>query len=272
MACFGRSPILPSRRNGLPSSLEDRSSLALKARLGPRQVPRSYVIVYHADRAADDPWLDIGNDPDLANPPMTWGICRTNVRGWVRQNDQIFFIATTGARDLGTRYFLSARLVVRRLLTPGAAVSEFRGRQNVIVDDAPPGTDAGERVRQYIHEWGSQLQWPDADRARKAAQTTPSTLGDYAIEIDGRLYIHAFWDPHDDWRSRLGSPYVVGDSRLSIRATTPIAWEEVHPRSAGLPPSAGLTNRSHRHAARRVAEPADIQLLSRLIESAGAAS
>lgn len=58
----------------------------------------AYLLAYLAVPNPDDEWADIGNDPDFRQPRFTWGICRTNVRGWAQSGDDLFFhIEAVGA-------------------------------------------------------------------------------------------------------------------------------------------------------------------------------
>src|SRR5437867_2054052 len=96
---------------------------------------RSWLLVYLTDpQKPGDRWLDQGNHPELRTPPMTWGICRTDVRRAAVVGDDLFFVAYAGDRPLHDRYHLAARFRVGERIAQHDAVDRFPGRPNVILD------------------------------------------------------------------------------------------------------------------------------------------
>src|SRR5437899_2533806 len=113
--------------------------------------PRSYLVTYIAGANSEkNPWSDIGEDPDLDQRPMMWGICRTNVRGWVHEGSEVFFLADTRSQVAENRYFVSARLIVEDRIDHSEAVRRFGGRPNVIVDELPPEHSVRDQVSAYL--------------------------------------------------------------------------------------------------------------------------
>lgn len=223
----------------------------------------AYLLVYIAVGDEHDAWADIGNDPDFRQTPFTWGICRTNVRGWARPGDDLFFIAKRSRGPLEDRYFLRARFHVQERLDHAQARRRFGPRQNVIIDELPAGRDLRSRVDSYISEWKDQLQWDDGhpDLALLASGNWSET--DFTVEATpGQWSIHSYWDPHTNWKSRQRSPYVLADESLSQLLPQPIRWADVASRSEFLPRPEALTNKSNRHAAQRVWHSSDLELLS----------
>jgi hypothetical protein len=227
--------------------------------------PKAWLLVYLASsRLPGERWVDIGNDPELRTSPMTWGICRPNVRRWVDVGDELYFIAYR--KDAG--YHLSARLSVTELISPAEALARFPGRCNVILDHVPPADSVEDGVRRYLEQHRRELAWAkgDRDRARIALATDkvdPSILRDFTVEIDGTPYVHAYYDEHDDWKGvlgpdgqrhglgRLNGPYAVGDAVESRILRDPIPYD-VLANGTGLPASGSLRNRSNKHSARRI--------------------
>ena len=70
--------------------------------------PVARVLVYLAGGGGIDPWAGLGEDPDLVQVPMSWGICRTKVRSWAREADDLFFIAKAYGTTAQESYFLAA--------------------------------------------------------------------------------------------------------------------------------------------------------------------
>lgn len=223
----------------------------------------AYLLVYIAVGDQYDAWADIGNDPDFRQTPFTWGICRTNVRGWARPGDDLFFIAKRSVGPLEDRYFLRARFRVEERLDHVQARKRFGPRQNVIIDELPAGADVHSRIGGYISNWKDKLQWDDGHPDLARLSSGKWSEADFAVEATpGQWYVHSYWDPHPDWRSRLRSPYLVADESLSQLLPQPVRWADVASRSQYLPHPEALTNKSNRHAAQRVWHSPDLQLLS----------
>jgi hypothetical protein len=221
----------------------------------------AYLLVYIAGTDPNDRWADIGHDPDFREHPFTWGICRTDVRGWAQPGDDLFFIAKAQSGNFDDRYFLRARFSVAEKINPFEARRRFGTRDNVIVDELPPGDSLRTRVVDYVKRWEAKLNWEDGkpNMARLGAGAWDST--EFVAEYEGRAFIHSYWDPHIDWKRRLESDYVVADPGLSAVLSEPIPWLKIASSSQELPPPARLTNKSHRHAAQRVGNPDDLGLL-----------
>jgi hypothetical protein len=225
----------------------------------------AYLLVYLAGGGEPDPWADLGQDPDLGHAPMTWGICRTNVRNWAREGDDLFFIAKAPGEPGRGSYFLSAAFRVAERIGHAQARRRFGTRPNVIVDELPPGADLRARVAGYVDRWSAQLQWNDGRPDRTRLVSGDRSTDEFTVSLDGSVYVHSYWDCHPDWQRRLTAPYLVADPEVGGRLTEPIPWSVVtEDASRALPTEARLTNRSHRHAAQRVWDPDDHALLRNL--------
>ncbi len=167
----------------------------------------AYLVVYLAVGNLDDEWADIGNDPDFRQPPFTWGICRTNVRGWAQLGDDLFFIAKRSRGSIDERYFLRGRFRVSEKVHHVEARRRFGPRQNVIIDELPPGRDLRSRITDYLGRWREELQWNDGrpDLSRLASGQWDET--EFAVEVaPATWYVHSYWDPHVDWKIACGPP------------------------------------------------------------------
>ena len=225
----------------------------------------AYLLVYLAGGGGNDPWADLGQDPDLRHVPMTWGICRTNVRNWAREGDDLFFIAKARGAEGLESYFLSACFRVAERIGHAEARRRFRRRPNVILDELPSGPDLRAQVVEYIHHWNAHLQWNDGHPDRTRLASGDWSADDFTVSLEGDIYIHSHWDCHPDWRRRLSAPYLVADPEVGGRLTDPIPWTAVSAHAGpSLPTAEHLSNRSHRHAAQRVWESEDLALLRRL--------
>lgn len=228
--------------------------------------PVAYLLVYLAAGGSTDPWADLGEDPDLEHVPMTWGICRTNVRNWTRQADELFFIAKAHGTTGQESYFLAAWFRVAERIGHAQARHRFGRRPNMILDDLPPGLDLRSQVATYIERWNSELQWYDGHPDRTWLASGEWSPDDFTVSVEGKTYVHAHWDCHPDWRRRLEAPYLVADPDVGGRLAQPIPWPLVTAQaSPALPTADRLTNRSHRHAAQRVWNADDIALLRHLV-------
>jgi len=231
----------------------------------------AYLLVYLAVGNQDDEWADIGNDPDFRERPYTWGICRTNVRGWAQPGDDLFFIAKRPAESVDDRYFLRGRFRVSERMDHVEAQKRFGPKQNMIFDELPAGPDLRARMIDYVGRWRHKLQWNDGRPDLLGLDSGQWSETDFVVEArSGESYVHSYWDPHVDWRNRLRSPYLVADDSVSGVLPEPIRWADVASRSDHLPKPIALTNKSHRHAAQRVWHASDVELLSSIFADSAA--
>lgn len=229
----------------------------------------AYLLVYLAVGNPDDEWADIGNDPDFRQPPFTWGICRTNVRAWAQPGDDLFFIAKRPAPNVDDRYFVRARFRVAEKVDHVDARTLLGPRQNVIIDELPPGGDLRSRVTEYIDRWRLDLQWNDGRPDLSRLASGQWSQDEFAVEVaPSTWYVHSYWDPHVDWKNRLRSPYLIADESVSCVLAEPIRWADVASRSDRLPGPGNLTNKSNRHAAQRVWQASDLELLASIFNEA----
>jgi hypothetical protein len=202
---------------------------------------RSWLLVYLTDSwKPGGRWQDRGNDPELRTQPMTWGICRTDVRRYAAVGDDLFFVACAPERPMLDRYYLAAQFRVGEKIGQGEAVQRFRGRPNVILDDLPFGESLPERVRAYITAHRKDLRWPRRRAILASVDGDPDWARDHAADfvayVDGREYVHAYYDVHDDWRTRrLDGPYLVADAVASKVLAEPISYAELAADCSDLP-------------------------------------
>jgi hypothetical protein len=200
----------------------------------------AHLLVYLA-RGGDgsDRLHDLGNDPDFRQPPITWGICRTNIRRNRSVGDHLFFVASLGPKVVvEERYFLAAYVHVGEVLEQSRASYRFDGRENVIVQQLPSVPNSADAVMSYVAQHRDRLAWADqkqilADLDRNEA-IVRERAQDFCVVLDGQLFVHSWWDSHEDWKHRLEAPYVVGgpESRVLV---SPLPYVEVHEQSPSLP-------------------------------------
>ena len=222
----------------------------------------AYLLVYLAVGTQGDDWADIGNDPDFRERPFTWGICRTNVRGWAQPGDDLFFIAKRTAESVEDRYFLRGRFRVSERIDHVEARTRLGPRQNVIIDELPAGRDVRSGIADYVGHHRHELQWNDGRLDLSRLESGQWAETDLAVQTAAGWYVHSYWDPHVDWANRLRSPYLIADESVSSVLSDPLRWADIANRSDHLPSPGVLTNKSNRHAAQRVWHWSDIELLS----------
>jgi len=223
--------------------------------------PQALLLVYHTRPwLSGKRWLDKSNDPDLRRSPMTWGICRTNVRRSARVGAHLFFVAYHADAThlpLQERYVLSAYFHVGERIEQHQARSRFGRRPNVILDRLPRRPTLADSVHDYLAYHRTRLRWEDADGIRCGLDAGGTLIraqaGDHVVELDGKPFIHAFWDHHADWRRRLNGPYLVADLTHSKILAQPPAYATCAAACAALPAVEQLRiPRVYRHPARRV--------------------
>src|SRR5712692_4478654 len=152
----------------------------------------AYLLVYLAVGNQDDEWADIGNDPDFRERPYTWGICRTNVRGWVQPGDDLFFIAKRPAESVDDRYFLRGRFRISERIDGVEARTRFGPKPNVIIDELPAGPDPIARITSYIGRWRRELQWNNGRPHLLRLESGEWSETDFAVEAaPGEWYVHS---------------------------------------------------------------------------------
>src|SRR5262245_53736389 len=139
---------------------------------------RAYLVVYLVAPEARASLRDVGRDPDLDGTPVTWGICRTNVRRWVRRGSELFFVAYDKEATPAHQYQLAGYLKVAVLVAHAAVVDRFHDRRNIILDRLPgPATrSVDRRVRDYVATHAHELRWGDAKRALRDLPGGSDTL------------------------------------------------------------------------------------------------
>jgi hypothetical protein len=177
---------------------------------------RAHLVVYKAV-AGDGPdrFQDLGNDPDLVDSPLTWGICRPDMRGRRQRGDDLFFLAFMGsAAPVEARYFFTAHLHVRKVVDQAVAAELFPGRENVLLDHLPKAGNETDALVAYVAQHRAHLKWADARVVTRHLDSDIERLrervAEYVVAFGNNLYVHSWWDPHDDWRHRATKPYVIG--------------------------------------------------------------
>lgn len=235
----------------------------------------AHLVVYLAKGGhGSDRLLDLGNDPDFREPPITWGICRPNIRRRRHPGDHLFFVASVGIKvSLAERYYLAAYLQVGEVLDQSQAASRFAGRENVIVERLPVVSTTGDAVVNYVEQHRASLAWADRKKVLIDLDGDGAALreraGDFCITLGGELFVHSWWDVHEDWRHRLETPYVVGGSESRV-LDPPLAYAEIYEQRPSLPPTEKLRTKvgfMYWHIPRRVSDD-DLTYLRGLTRSA----
>jgi hypothetical protein len=233
---------------------------------------RNYLLVYHA-RGGDgaDHLRDLGNDPDFRERPYSWGICRPDVRRNRQPGDQLFFIATLGTSvDVENRYWLTAFLEVGDIVDQFEAARRLPGRENVILDLLHAAGDQRDRVRSYVEAHADRLQWPDRDQVLRAMRGGSFDARRVTVELEEELFIHSWWDSHEDWRSRAAQPYVIG-SPASVDLLPGIPYARVSAAIPSLPSPEALRTKvgfMYWHIKRPLSTD-ETEALRLLVETAG---
>lgn len=219
---------------------------------------------------------DQGNDPEMRAAPMTWGICRTNVRRHLQSGDQLFFVAALEHRAPEERYFLTARFSVSELIGHDEALHRFAGRPNVMLNQLPQGACLEDRVvayaRRHVDDLHSWDEYRMDERRRRLADVRDNggmlrtAVTEQVWTIEGQQYVHAHSDHHKDWTDRLRADYVVADPARSEVLRHPVPYSALAPNLRYLPEPMQLRSRGwHRHPARRVWDE-DIVYLNSVIQ------
>jgi hypothetical protein len=235
----------------------------------------AHLLVYLA-RGGDGPdrFQDVGNDPDFREPPITWGICRTNIRRNRNPGDHLFFVASLGSRvALEERYFLTAYLRVGEVLIQSQAASRFAGRENVIVEQLPPAGNSADVVISYVAEHRARLAWADQkevlDDLVRNETIVRERARDFCVVLDEQLFIHSWWDSHEDWKHRLEGPYVVGGPGSRVLGL-PIPYVQIQHERPSLPRPGKLRTKvgfMYWHIPKRLSDD-DFNYLLGLVQSA----
>lgn len=227
--------------------------------------PRGYVLVYHArSELPGELPLDKTNDPELRQSPATWGICRTNVRGWVREGDDLFFVALADGR-----YSLYAHFPVGARIGHDEARRRFGPRQNVIVDWLPEAATLQHQLRSYVLAHQDRLVWRNARRMVELAAQGLPLPEDLAVQLGDSRVVHSYWDQHDDWLARLRNPYVVAREEQTRILKRPVDWAEVRSSVRGLPESLRINNPQTPHTPKRLEPSQHRALLTFVLSGAG---
>jgi hypothetical protein len=234
----------------------------------------AHLVVYLARGGhGPDRLHDLGNDPDFREPPVTWGVCRTNIRRGRRPGDHLFFVASLGKTvRLEERYFLTCYLHVEESLEQNHAASRFAGRENMIVERLPPTCSTQDAVISYVAQHRARLAWADRKEILAELEINEAGVreraGDFSITLGGQRFVHSWWDPHDDWKRRLEGPYVVGGPD-SLVLVSPLPYAELYELRPSLPPPEMLRTKvgfMYWHIPKRVSDQ-DLDYLRRLTQA-----
>lgn len=87
---------------------------------------KTYLVVF-LGKSRGNKIYDKGDDPCFCYPP-TWGICRSNVRKYLKVGDTIFFLAV-----IDRQYYLKGWFEVGAKIDYLSALGRFPNRKNVII-------------------------------------------------------------------------------------------------------------------------------------------
>lgn len=135
----------------------------------PPEKPSCYVSQFHEAIANGDYPYDVGDDPSffiasLLNRPVTWGVCRADVRGKVKCGDWVaFFAARTSENEPEeTNYYFIGALEVecttsqRAIWLSRTPQSDFRDYLNLLIRPCGKGWEHFEPVvapNQWHKDW-----------------------------------------------------------------------------------------------------------------------
>jgi hypothetical protein len=111
----------------------------------------------------------------------------------------------------------------------------------VILDELPPGHSLADRVVEYVSAHRGELRWDGSRRdvltsLRDGAGWLREHATEFVTTLDGRDYVHAYYDGHADWRKRrLDGPYVVASPTESKVLAEPIPYVDLASECGDLP-------------------------------------
>lgn len=242
----------------------------------------AYVLVYLArPELPGKTWWDRTNDPELRDGPLTWGICRPNVRAFgTMPGAHLFFVAYDHSRPAVDRYRLTTyfRVDGSRVLDHAKAREQFGTRRNVLLDYLATGSSLPERVAAYVDEHFADLCWWN-ELSRRAREDDLTHLKEHADDhilwVRDKPYIHAWWDHHSlpwggkpgsrVWRHAAQTPYLVADMTVSRVLRKSVPYNDVA-ALRGRKEASDLLNGANRHPPFRLGNPEALAELLNLFE------
>lgn len=200
----------------------------------------AYVAVYQAQSDASWPY-DHGDDPSfhaslVEDRPLTWGICRTDLRRLVREGDLVVFIATDRLRDRTPgRYRLAGWATVEREVSHtdiwlDPDLHYLQSYKNLLVRPRP-GSDDFDHF-ESAEPWHTDWLWrlsprvPYLKKAKFDAASATDVLVDGMVSIDrSRLNpakSYVIFRTAGDGTEVLADPPTVA---LAHRTGEPEVWE-----------------------------------------------
>lgn len=151
---------------------------------------KHYVCVFKADPRRRDNLIDIGGDPDFSEPLPTWGICRPDVRNYVKKNCLLFFVGNY----IGTNeYYIKGFFQVGEIISYKDALDRFPNRRNVI-------------IRKSDEVLLMNNMWEESNRKKKVHKLYGDLYPDFLTKIkcSNGTYVQNPLDDHplDNWKCK----------------------------------------------------------------------
>jgi hypothetical protein len=144
-------------RNLKPST-EDLASVRARSENYPELA--EYLRAYEQNES----WLDWGDDPSFhsasaSGGPVTWGVCRPNVREWISIGDAVAFICAR-QEPAGWRYYYVGCGTVAERIEANQRFERFPKYFNVLAAPASAGELSNVEVIGYHEDWRRRAKSP----------------------------------------------------------------------------------------------------------------
>jgi hypothetical protein len=126
----------------------------------------------------------------------------------------------------------------------------------------PAGADVRAQVERYVERHRAELQWTGVKHL--PGDSSGWKPEDFTVVVGGKRYVHSWWDVHGDWKDRLKRPYVVGAEGSKVLERG-VSYRKLSDASRTLLKPNELINAYNRHAARRLWNSGDVDMLLKVI-------
>jgi hypothetical protein len=98
--------------------------------------------------------------------------------------------------------------------------------------------NTADAVISYLAQHRDRLAWANqqeilADLDRNEASVR-ERAAEFCVVLNGQLFVHSWWDSHEDWKHRLEAPYIVGGPESRALAS-PLPYVDIQRDSPSLP-------------------------------------
>ena len=146
---------------------------------------RTYLIVFLGETRGDKIYDKGGDDPCFSHPP-TWGICRPNVRNWLKVGDILFFLA-----KIESYYILKGWFEVGEKIDYLEALNRYPERKNVIIS---------KEKNLRIFFWGNKMMKKCYQRTHN--NKCPNFLSELLTKKDTFYQNQLDTHPIDNWKCK----------------------------------------------------------------------